>query len=281
MRRIFTGPQSAPGKMRRMKLLPCVVLLAACLTARAETLYIFAQQDTWLDQMFQPEEGEEPPQPLAAGGTSQLMVGRVGGNDSSPLRRTLIQFSVEDLPPNALIVNATVTLFCFKVKSEEANEVTLQRITTPWVGGEYNSGGSGHSSGADPGDATWLHSSLPQPWNTPGGDFIGATSATTLVSGTGLYTWTDPALTNDVQSWVGGSAPNHGWIVRGNETAEYSTVKEFASIEYFESDFAPLLTVEYVLVPEPATGLLALLSAVALRGRKRAIPRQMLEKLGK
>ena len=252
-----------------MKLLLPLLLLATGLTVRAETLYFFAAQDTWFDEMPVPLEGEESAG-LAAGGAAQLIVGRVGFNDSTPRRRTLIQFDLTGLPENALVLSASVSLYAFKVKTDFATLVTLQRLSSEWTAGEYNPGSSGHSSGSDPGDATWLHTSSPGQWTTPGGDFLGVTSAATLVGSTGLYTWSSPELTADVQSWLGGAAENHGWIVRGDETTEFSTVKEFASMEHPESDFAPVLTLDFVIVPEPAVSMLGLVAGLCLGGRRSA-----------
>ena len=249
---------------------PFFVLVLAFLlsTGRGATLVLPVLQDTWLDEM--PLDAEEQ-NGLAAGGTYQLMVGRVGENDATPLRRSLIQFDLSTIPSGAVIRNAFVSLYAFKVKYYDEVPVTLQRVTSGWVAGTYNSGGSGHSSGMNPGDATWLNTSSPAAWNTPGGDFIGAPSATAIVGETGLYSWSSSQLTADVQAWIDGAAENFGWIVRGDEVTPHM-VKEFASMDYFDSDLSPTLTIDFITVPEPTDLALAPIGAwvVLLRRRPRS-----------
>jgi hypothetical protein len=238
--------------------------LALLLTpmARAETMALQVLQDTWLDEM--PLDDPQTPG-LAAGGTAQLMVGRVGTNDATPRRRSLIQFDLSSLPSGAFVLNATISLYAFKVKSSDEVPVTVHRLTTEWVAGTFSSGGSGHSSGMNPGDATWLHTSSPVLWNTPGGDFIGAPSATRTVGEIGIYNWNSPQLTADVQSWLNGSSGNYGWLLRGDEVTP-QMVKEFASTDFPDSDVAPQLIVEFTIVPEPmASGLISLTIAAAFR----------------
>ena len=208
---------------------------------------------------------------LSAGGTIQLMTGRVGGNDPTPLRRSMIQFNLSEIPQGALIESVVLNLYLFKVKSDQPANTTLQRITTGWVAGSYNSGSSGHSSGSNEGDATWMHSSNPTPWQTPGGDFQAEISGSTTVSLPGFYTWTDPAMIADVQGWVDGAFANNGWMLRGDEESSSSTAKEFASMEYWEEDYVPALVVTYIPVPEPASAMTgeALLAAGLLSRRRR------------
>lgn len=57
----------------------------------------------------------------------------------------------------------------------------------------------------------------------------------------GTYVWSGAGLVSDLHAWVSNTVPNHGWLLKGNETTT-STVKKFYSREGFTP---PVLTVDY------------------------------------
>jgi hypothetical protein len=131
-------------------------------------------------------------------------------------------------------------------------------VLADWGEGASNATGGGGGSGAPAaaGDATWLHTFFnTATWTTAGGDFLGASSATTAVGGVANYTWTSPQLAADVQSWLAAPATNFGWLLLGNEAVN-QTVKRFDTRENATAAFRPVLSVDYTPIPEPMTAIL-------------------------
>ena len=200
----------------------------------------------------------------SSGASTFLMTGSVGGNDPTPLRRGLLQFNLASIPAGAVVTSVGLTMNLTKLKTTQAALTTLQRVTSNWVEGTTNAGTRGNGATANTGDATWLHRSSPQAWTTPGGDFLGTTSAVLNVTGLGLYTWTGEGLVTDVQAWLVQPSQNFGWILRGDE-ARSQSVKEFGSRT---GSVQPSLRIEFTEVPEPGT--VGLLGGVLLwSGRRR------------
>jgi hypothetical protein len=164
------------------------------------------------------------------------------------LRRALVAFDLSAIPPDSVIIEATLTLEQVMTVAGPQT-VSLHRALKDW--GEGNStaqGGQGAGGPAGAGDATWLHTAYDTEfWDTPGGDYVDSPSASTLVDGSGQYQWTDVTMTNDVQDWVLDPSSNFGWIVIGNEGAP-GNAKTFSTREAGEG--GPTLTVAYI----PDTG---------------------------
>ena len=188
------------------------------------------------------------------------------------LRRGLIAFDLSVVPAGSTVTSVTLTLECTRSASL-AEPVSLRLVLAGWgEGASIAFGEGGNGAAAEAGDATWLFRYFPgDSWASPGGDF-GATSATTPVAGIGSYTWSSPAMLQDVQSWVDSPATNFGWGVFGNEDAPQSA-KRFASRENVDQALRPRLDVEYTPIPAPA-GLGAALGWITLRvavGRRRIV----------
>jgi len=179
------------------------------------------------------------------------------------LRRGLIAFDIAgNLPAGAVITNVTLTM-----NMAQANDVgttaasSLHRLLADWGEGTSNAvGGEGGGAPATAGDATFVNRFHPgTPWTTPGGDFVPVASATTDVTGLGLYAWSSPSMVADVQDWLGDASNNFGWIIRTGDEVLLGTGKRFDSRTNPELANRPSLTIEYVVVPEPGTaGLLAI-----------------------
>jgi hypothetical protein len=173
---------------------------------------------------------------LFAGHTSSTRDGR---------RRALVAFDVAAaIPAGAWVTRAELHLELTPSNAAPA-EVRLHRVSSGWSEGpSVASGGGGRP--AEPGDATWIHASLPaELWDTPGGDFEPSPSAGLVVADAGGYVWSStPSMLDDVQLWLDAPAENHGWIVIGNEDA-LTTSKRFASREAPIPESRPLLVVEF------------------------------------
>jgi len=184
-----------------------------------------------------------------------------GRSGAGVVQRGLIAFDLGTIPSGATIDSVTLTLYVNSQGYLEAAEtVTLNRLTTDWGEGNSGSGGptSGGGSGVTPavGDATWTSAfNALSDWTSAGGDFAPQVSASAIVDGLGLFSWTGADLVADVQSWIDGG-DNYGWILRGNEASSGSS-KRFSSRENTGNGGAnaPLLTVDYsfTAVPVPAS----------------------------
>ena len=163
-------------------------------------------------------------------------------------RRALFYFDLASIPAGATITAASLQLYCDLVAPGSAAEsMPLHKLTSNWGNGT-SVGNLGQGAAATTNDPTWLsnfHSV--SSWTTAGGDFSSTSSAATLVDAhSTTYTWSDPQMVADVQSWVNASASNFGWILLGNETST-QTAKRFASVENATVANRPLLTVTYAV----------------------------------
>lgn len=209
---------------------------------------------------------ESPNGSLSNGAGQYLFAGRTAGGET---RRGLLQFDIASMvPAGATILEASLTLHVSRAISGEL-DVSLYRSLAAW--GEGTSDASGQEGGgtaATAGDATWLYTFYQdQFWNTPGGDFVAAASATTAVGDVGFYTWNSAGSVADVQAWLDAPELNAGWFVRGNEDGN-ATAKRFDSRENPTETFRPELTVRYAIPTPGAAGLLGLAGIAATRRRR-------------
>jgi hypothetical protein len=184
-----------------------------------------------------------------AGGTSS---GYAGQTVAHGFRRMLLRFDLSSIPSNATIVSATLDMRITQVPTGGGNvSHALHRVSNSWVEGTVSTA-SGAGGALEAGSASWNSRQEPGvPWSTPGGDYAGTASATTPTgSATGPVSWTGPGLAADIQAWVNGSQPNHGWIVIGDETVTPSA-RRYESKESTTPSFRPTLTVWY----SPAAGI--------------------------
>ncbi len=174
-----------------------------------------------------------------------------GNNSQNLVRRALVRFDLVGFVPAGAVIDAVVlTLEVSSAPDTVTRSIALHRVLADWGEGSSSSSG-GAGSPATPGDATWLHARYPDGlWIRPGGDFTSASSATTLVGDVDTYTWTDAGMRADVQRWLADPATNHGWLLRGDETAP-RTVRRFDSRETEVASRRPVLTV-YFSEPVPS-----------------------------
>lgn len=182
----------------------------------------------------------------ANGGFAYIFSGRTG----SSMRRALIRFDLAPLPPGAVIQSAELTLVMNQSGPNAADDdlFSLHRLTQAWGEGEADSGEPGGlGAPAGDGDATWqsrFHNQTA--WQTPGGDFVAAPSASTqAAAGPGeTVRFSSEPLAQDLQAWLDGSAENHGWILIGPETSEASrTARRFVSAEGSPPESRPALRI--------------------------------------
>jgi hypothetical protein len=182
---------------------------------------------------------------LSNGQGEYLFAGKTNQPNGKGLRRAMLMFDLSQIPAGATITSASLRLNLSKTISGSL-PMTLHRIQSDW--GEAGSDASdqeGRGAAASPGDATWVHRQFPSTnWNTPGGDFVAASSGTTNVAGNGPYTWSTAEMVADIQSWLQDPATNFGWLLRGDESTN-GTAKRFDSKESANAANRPALSIEY------------------------------------
>ena len=169
-------------------------------------------------------------------------------------RRALIRFAIADsLPAGAVIDSVRLTLHASKgaphAPGDTLRVATLHRLTADWGEGASDAGDPGGGGAtALTGDATWTFSFFNTVnWATPGGDFVAAPSASTMIGIIGPYTWTGTTMTTDAQSWLDSPGTNFGWVVIGDE-AQPSSARRLDSRENTPAR-APKLTIYYTPGP--------------------------------
>jgi hypothetical protein len=160
-------------------------------------------------------------------------------------RRCLLEFDVSSIPAAAVILDARVDVHVSNSVSGDV-PMTLHRVLAVWGEAGSNAGDPGGlGAPSQPGDATGSHAFTPgTSWASAGGDFAAPASATEPIGFVGSYAWQAAGLVADVQDWVSGASPNHGWIVLGAEGTTGSA-KRFDSRDHVDPAARPVLTVTY------------------------------------
>ncbi len=239
-----------------------VAVLSILQTAGADVIVLESLKDNTL---YEDETGS-----LSNGTGSHFFAGRTEEEPAMDpnagdfnLRRGLLAFDIAaGIPAGSTIDSVTLTLRMNRTRSGERT-MTLHRVLGDWgEGASVAPERQGRGGPPAPGDATWLHTfydpTSPQLWNTPGGDFAAAASASSPVGGNGFYTWGSTAgMEADVQTWLDAPDGNFGWILVGDETPDQPSTKRFYSRSALDPLNRPRLSVAFT-VPEPSVpGLLA------------------------
>jgi hypothetical protein len=228
-------------------------LAGAVVPASAEVISLPAAKDNTLY--------EDPDGLISSGAGAHLFVGMTANGLA---RRGLIAFDVAGaIPAGSTITSARLSL-CMSRTNTSSEPVSLHRALAEWGEGiSVPIGQGGAGAPATPGDATWLHAFYPGTlWSSPGGDFALTPSATSVVAGVGMYSWSSPELLHDVQAWLDAPGTNHGWLLRGEESVA-QTAKRFETREIGNPALRPALLIEYRIVPAPGGALLAVFVATA------------------
>jgi Dockerin type I domain len=201
----------------------------------------------------------------SSGGGNGLFAGTNG--TASP-RRGLIAFDIVDnVPAGSTITDVQLTLFVGQVAGSGGSgsggtaTIDLHRLLADWGEGTTQKQtppndsfvGLGQGAAANSGDATWnsrfFSTSL---WNTPGGDFASAASATASV-GTTLNTatvWGSTAsLVSDVQQWLATPAVNFGWALVNADETTAMTFRAFYTRDTATAALCPQLQITYTDSP--------------------------------
>ncbi|MBI5135378.1 DNRLRE domain-containing protein [Candidatus Uhrbacteria bacterium] len=133
-------------------------------------------------------------------------------------KRLVVGFTLSTIPPSAIITSAVL-----KLKETQTygatRVVAVHALTQSWS--ETN--------------ATW---------NTLSNEFTPTASATTNVSWTRTLKWDQWDVTGDVQAFVNGSRPNHGWLIKD---ANEDTSEAYWYFSSREGTDPPVLEITYTL----------------------------------
>jgi hypothetical protein len=185
---------------------------------------------------------------LSNGAGQYLFAGVTEDRNNNLIRRGVLAFDVNAaLPEGATVLSATLELNMSRSVTGD-KVVTLHPLEKDWGEGDSDaSGQEGAGAVAANGDATWLHTFYDMStWDTAGGDYTAAASASTVVGGIGPYSWSSQQMAADVQAWLDDADANYGWLLLGDESGGASA-KRFDSRENSEPANQPSLTVRYIM----------------------------------
>lgn len=228
-------------------LVPVVLafLLAGAAGARAASATLAPVADTTLFQ-------NNPNNNL---GASSLAVGATAAGLTN---RALLRFDLSSIPSNALIDSVTLNFIVSRgpFTEGEPSIFQLHRFLKPWTEG---AGTGTTGTFASSGETTWnsqFHGSAA--WSQPGGaagaEYSSTVSASVPIAPLPVgeahaYAFeTTPDLVADVQAWLSGAAPNHGWLMASLQEDTPGTARRIVAGE--DPTFPPRLQVEYSLPPQ-------------------------------
>ncbi|MEW6302825.1 MAG: DNRLRE domain-containing protein [Verrucomicrobiota bacterium] len=188
------------------------------------------------------------------------------------------------IPSDAVVTSVMLQLEVTRqpVDGFAAATFELHRVLLPWGEGDKVSTplAPGLGAPATLNEATWNHrfAGTSETWAAPGGlagtDFAATASATQVVYdvGNSPYIFGSSAeLINDVTYWLANPESNFGWmLVTQNEGVDF-TARRFGSRE--DTVNAPILTIQFEVVPEPGTMALLVAGVVVwVMARRRLAP---------
>jgi hypothetical protein len=170
-----------------------------------------------------------------------------GKTRNGGIRHALLAFDIAgSVPEGATITEAELTLRMTK-RVGAGLKVTIHPLLWFWGDGATNAGGEeGGGTSAAANDATWLHTFFDTAtWQSAGGDFEPAESASTDVAGIASYSWSGPGMISDVQKWLDAPPENFGWILVGDPEGANRNAKRFDSREHPTVESRPNLRIAF------------------------------------
>lgn len=209
------------------------------------------------------------------GGADFFNAGTAGINGRR--NRALIFFDLNGvIPSGATITDVSLTLEVVRQPSFdlENSPFSLRRVFQSWAeGAQVPEAGPGLGAPAAAGEATWLDRfATTVSWSQPGGlagvDFSATQSGLAPSAGQGeqVVFQSTPELISDVNLWLNQPGTNFGWMLVTEAEDILKTARSFASRE---SDFGPMLTIQFTPIPEPATLTLIIIPAAIFFIRRR------------
>jgi hypothetical protein len=161
------------------------------------------------------------------------------GTDVNSVFRSPVRFDLSDLPTDATITSASLSLWHPDTTSA-ALTVNAHRLTSPWQEGSGKDTCTGDGS-------TWYELDGGVKWGQDGGDFDASVAASLAVPSGQTASWHAYNLTALVQGWARGDYANDGVLLRASD----ETIVGGKYLDYYTSDFGvaptlrPKLTITY------------------------------------
>lgn len=172
------------------------------------------------------------------GAEEYLRAGDLASPDYGTMR-SVLRFDLAGIPAGATVNSATMSLYQVAEGDHSTPVLDAHRLTADWKEGT----GAGSATGDG---ATWNTSDGQSSWLTAGGGFDPVPGASAIApDSTGA--WVDWDITGLTQSWIDGTAPNYGVLVkRSVENPAGSDLKRFVSSDYAaDGSLRPRLTIEW------------------------------------
>lgn len=179
------------------------------------------------------------------------------GTDVNSLYRSLLRFDLGDIPIDATVTAATLSLW-HPDTTGSALTVNVHRATSPWQEGTSTDQCTGDGT-------TWYESDGGVKWAQDGGDFDSSVAASLGIAAGQSAGWHAFDLTSLTQSWAHGDYPNDGLLLK----ASAETIVPAKFIDYYTSDFAvaptlrPKLAISYTEGVHAAAPIVSLTSPAA------------------
>ncbi len=173
---------------------------------------------------------------------TNVMLGVGEANDAAQLFRGLIKFDLSDIPSNATITSATLSLYLDSEKSSNTRSIYAYRLLKDW----------------DEASVTWAKYDTSNSWTTAGGFDAADCEQTDIgsvsLSATEADGWKDITLTAaKVTEWVNSTLANYGLLLKVD--TESSDQYRFHSSDYVtDTTLRPKLTLTYTTPALSDTG---------------------------
>ncbi|MFL6138399.1 MAG: phage tail tip lysozyme [Frankiaceae bacterium] len=154
--------------------------------------------------------------------------------------RPLLQFDLRDIPADATVTNATLSLHTDLMPPAQTVTVDVHRVTSAWKEGS----GYGDCTGDG---ANWNETQGGVKWTASGGDYDPTVIASKTHNSTDVEGWDAFDIAPAVQQWISGQSPNLGLLLKfANEAPVPVNWFAYASDDYaFDPTWRPKLTVTY------------------------------------
>lgn len=145
--------------------------------------------------------------------------------------KSLVRFDLASIPATATINSATLSFYIYANSGNSGSKViNAYRVLTNWVESQ----------------AIWQRPATGTSWATTGmrsgTDYVSSVAASSTAGYSPVNVWTTFDLKNLVQSWVNGTSPNYGVVLRsGNGPRPYIYSSEYLN----DLSLRPKLTITY------------------------------------
>ncbi|MDQ1699758.1 MAG: hypothetical protein QOG34_1621, partial [Frankiaceae bacterium] len=160
--------------------------------------------------------------------------------------RSLLRFPINDLPANADVANATLSVF-MSDRPAVSETIGAHRVTSDWRAGTGSVDPQSDVVSCPGGGATWNSRSGQDSWGAPGGDFDSTPTSTVTHGRNDLQGWDDFNVTSIAQSWANSQLGDDGILLK----AESENGTHGRSLRYYSDDYTvspalrPRLSITY------------------------------------